>query len=227
MGILAFSTVLWLGHLLRLRALSFLLDRAATIGPVALLVVFLPEVRQWVMEMGTGSFWRGPFMTAASDSAGLLDEIVHAVEHLAASRVGALLVIEGKVGLDDVASTGRRLDSLVSAELIQTLFYPGTALHDGAVLIRENRLIAAGCTLPMPTRSQSRTAHTRHASALELSEQSDALIVVVSEETGSISLAANRSLIRGLTGQQLRERLLDRIRSRQPGIRFQLFRRSL
>lgn len=228
MGILAFSIVLWLAHLFKLRALSFLLDRAATIGPVALLVIFLPEVRQWVMEMGTGSFWRGPFQSTALESSTVIDEIVNAVDALAQRNIGALIVIEGRVGLDDIAATGRRLDSLISSELVQTIFWPGSALHDGAAIFQEARIIAAGCTLPMPSatvRSPSRTAHTRHASALELAQQTDALIVVVSEETGAISLAVNRSLIKGLTPGELRERLTERTRVGNPAGRFQLFRR--
>ncbi|MCA1596682.1 MAG: diadenylate cyclase CdaA [Chloroflexi bacterium] len=225
MGILAFSAALWLAHLLGLRALSFLLDRAAMIGPVALLVVFLPEVRQWVMEMGTGSFWRGQFMSGAG-AAPMLDEIIQAVEQLSHSRHGALIVIEGRVGLDDIAASGRRLDSAVSAELLETLFYPGTALHDGAVVLRDSRAIAAGCVLPMPPTvlRGAGTAHTRHQAALELAQQTDALVIVVSEETGSISLASNRSLIKGLTSQQLRERLFQRLGG-APAARFQLFRR--
>jgi diadenylate cyclase len=227
MGILAFSATLWLAHHLGLRALSFLLDRAAMIGPVALLVVFLPEVRQWVMEMGTGSFWRGPFTSGAPEILGVVDEIISAVEQLAQSRMGALIVIEGRVGLDDICETGRRLDSLVSSELVLSLFYPGSALHDGAAVIREKRIVAAGCVLPLPAerdRTGGRTAHTRHTAALELAQQTDALVVVVSEETGSISLASNRSLIRGLTTRQLRERLVERLGL--PASRFHLLRRS-
>ena len=229
MGILAFSMLLWLAHLLRLRALSFLLGYAATIGPIVLLVVFLPEVRQWVMEMGTGSFWRAPFTASGPDAQSVVDEVVQAVEPMAQSRIGALIVLEGEVGLDDIAATGRRLDSLVSSELIQTIFYPGSALHDGATIIRGNRIIAAGCYLPLPaatSRVSGRTAHTRHAAALELAQQTDALVIVVSEETGAISLASNRTLIKGLTGQQLRERLAQRLRADESPNRFHLFRRQ-
>jgi len=227
-GILAFAAVLWLAHWLRLRALSFLLDRAATIGPVALLVVFLPEVRQWVMELGTGSFWRGPFTSSSPEIRAMIDEVVAAVEHMAQRRTGALLVLEGRVGLDDIAGTGRRMDSIVSTELVETIFFPGSALHDGAAVFRDQRLVAAGCILPMPPispRSSSRTAHTRHASALELAQQTDAFIIVVSEETGSISVAHNRSLIKGLTGVQLRERLMIRYGASDSSARFHLFGR--
>ena len=226
MGILAFSTVLWLAHLLRLRALSFLLDYAARIGPVALLVVFLPEVRQWVMEMGTGSFWRGFFVTTSPESLSVVDSMVQAVERLSQSRYGALIVVEGRVGLNDIAATGRRLDAVVSSELIESIFYPGSALHDGAAVIRENRVVAAGCYLPLPaTRTSTRTAHTRHASALELAQQTDALVIVVSEETGSISLAGNRALVK-LSAAQLRERLQERLPADHAGHRFNLFRRN-
>jgi diadenylate cyclase len=227
LGIVAFSSVLWLAHWLRLRALSFLLDYAARIGPVALLVVFLPEVRQWVMELGTGSFWRVPLSGAGHEAVGTIGEVVQAVEQMAQRRIGALIVLEGRVGLDDVAATGRRMDSLVSAELLQTLFYPGTALHDGAVIISHNRVIAAGCILPMPSTSRpsGRTAHTRHAAALELAQQTDALVIVVSEETGGISLGDNRVLIKDLSAQTLRERLVERLKAEPQPARFRLFRR--
>jgi diadenylate cyclase len=123
--------------------------------------------------------------------------------------MGALIVIERETGLDDILATGTRMDAVVSHELLSTIFHRGTTLHDGAVIIRGDRVVAAGCLLPLTDSPTVSTAiHTRHRAALGVSEQSDAVVVVVSEETGAISLSMEGKLSRGLKEETLRQRLL-------------------
>jgi diadenylate cyclase len=124
-------------------------------------------------------------------------------------RIGALIVIEREEGLDDLISTGVPLDAEVSAELLNTLFHPGTPLHDGAVIVRGDRVIAAGCVLPLTDRPNiGSEIHTRHRAAIGVTERSDAIALVVSEETGAISLGAGGHLVRGLKEEALQQRLL-------------------
>jgi diadenylate cyclase len=127
---------------------------------------------------------------------------------LSAKRVGALIVFERQTGLDEVIQTGVALDATVTVELLDTIFYKGSALHDGALVVRHGRVVAAGCILPLTDRPKLEAAvHTRHKAALGMSENSDAVVVVVSEETGTVSIALEGKLIRGLREEALRERL--------------------
>ncbi len=122
--------------------------------------------------------------------------------------MGALIVIERETGLDNIVATGTRLDAVVSQDLLHTVFFPGSPLHDGAAVIRSNRVLAVGCTLPLSDSPHiSSMIHTRHKAAVGVTEQSDAVVVVVSEETGTISLAVEGRLERGLDADALRERL--------------------
>jgi diadenylate cyclase len=136
-------------------------------------------------------------------------ELVRVAVSLSSKHIGALIVIEREEGLDDLLATGVQLDAAVSSELLNTLFYPGTALHDGAVIIRGDRVVAAGCVLPLTDRPGiGSDIHTRHRAAIGVSERSDAIVIVVSEETGAISLGTEGRLIRGLKEETLQQRLL-------------------
>jgi diadenylate cyclase len=135
-------------------------------------------------------------------------EAIRAAERLSARRTGALLAFEREVGLEDYAATGVRINGDVSSEFLQTIFFPNSPLHDGAVIIRGNTILAAGCLLPLPEEGTVRERlGTRHRAAIGLSLASDALIVVVSEETGSISVVENGTITRNLDGEGLRRRL--------------------
>jgi diadenylate cyclase len=141
---------------------------------------------------------------------------VQAASNLADKKIGALIVLERETGLTDVEGTGTRIGGSVTAELLGTLFYPGSPLHDGASVIRRGRVVAAGCTLPLSeSREIGTTVHTRHKAALGMSEQSDALVLVVSEETGIISLAFNGKMVRGLRDDALRDRLMQAYMGRE------------
>ncbi len=170
---------------------------------LALPVIFQPEIRRALERLGRA----GSLFNVASQEAvegKVLNEIVKAAGSLAEYRHGALIVLEGSTGLQPYAETGVILDAEVSKELLMTIFYPGTALHDGAVIVRGNKILAAGCILPLSSNpSFYRSLGTRHKAAIGITEQSDALAVVISEESGTISVAYNGRMIRHLDEKRL------------------------
>lgn len=198
---------------LRLSTMNWILDKTWTMLFVALPVVFQPELRRALEQLGRGGFFGRRFLLAEEDAKQSIHEIVRAVETLAERKVGALLVLRRETGLQEYVESGVRLDALVSAEALVNIFEPNTPLHDGAVIIQGNRILAAACYLPLTQENSflSKDLGTRHRAALGITEQSDALAVVVSEETGLISLAQERRLIRGLGVPVLEKRLVEQI----------------
>jgi len=213
-GLGVFLLIYVLSDLFDLKTLNWLLRQIVPLAPVALVILFYPELRYALEEMGRVQFWRNRLaLMPKEDISRLVNEIVKVAGELASRHIGALIVIERETGLDDLVATGTRLDAHVSSELLSTIFHRGTTLHDGAVIIRGDRIVAAGCLLPLtdsPTVSSA--IHTRHRAALGASERSDAIVVVVSEETGAISLSTEGKLIRGLREEMLRQRLLSALR---------------
>lgn len=209
-GLAVFVGIFLLSDLLQFRTLNWLLRQIVPLAPVALVILFYPELRYALEEVGRVQFWRSRVLMLPQESVQrLVRGIVDACVTMSNKRVGALIVIEREEGLDDLIGTGTPLDAEVSAQLFTTLFHPGTPLHDGAVMIRGDRVIAAGCVLPLSDRPNiSAEIHTRHRAAIGVTERSDALVVVVSEETGSISLGAGGHLVRGLKEEALQQRLL-------------------
>lgn len=208
-GLAVFFIALGLSRKLQLVTLSWLLGYLVYTGPVALVILFYPELRHGLEQMGRIGFWGSEFrLLGQQERSKVVEEVVKAASEMASRRIGALIAIERETGLDDIAETGKRVDALLSAELLTTIFYPGTPLHDQAVIVRGTRIVAASCVLPL---SEDPTVglgvHTRHRAALGLTEQSDAVVVVVSEETGSISLCWDRRMVRGLNKDTLRDRL--------------------
>jgi diadenylate cyclase len=193
-----------------LRSLSFVLENFWAFWLLALIVLFQPELRRALAQAG-----RNPMLQRMAGQAGaarreLLREVARAVDALAVKRIGALVAVERQVGLRAYAELGVPLEAVVSAELLGSLFQPGSPLHDGAALIQGDRITAAGCFLPLSRNlGLSRTLGTRHRAAVGLSEETDAVIVVVSEETGVISLAVDGVLERGLEAERLQERLAE------------------
>lgn len=199
---------LYVSSRFQLNTLNWLLSQILPLGPVAIVILFYPELRHALEEFGPRFWSRGFNLLTKDKTHTMIAVIAKSASHLSAQRIGALIVIERQTGLDAVISTGTRLDAEVSLELLETLFYKGTALHDGAAVIRRGRIVAGGCILPLTDRPRIEAAiHTRHKAALGMSENSDAIIVVVSEETGTISLAVDGKLIRGLNEAKLTERL--------------------
>lgn len=195
----------WLG----LETVHWLLQWSMTALLVALPIVFQPELRRALEKIGGGGFLARP-LTLMGEGArtGVIDEVVLAAGKLAWEKTGALIILERNTGLQEYIDTGIKIDALITSELLLNTFVVNTPLHDGAVIIRGDRLAAAACVLPLASNfTMSRGLGTRHRAAAGITEQSDALAVVVSEETGQISLAVEGRLDRGLTSEDLRERV--------------------
>jgi diadenylate cyclase len=209
-GIIVYLLVLWFSTVLDLSTLSWILQKFEVLGPVAIVILFFPELRHVLEEMGRIGFWGSRFRVLdRKDVTRIVDEVVQAAVSLSARSTGALIVIERETGLNDYVATGRVLEANLSADLLCTIFYPGGPMHDGAVIVRGDKIIAAGCVLPLTSNPGIGTSiHTRHRAALGTTENSDAIVVVVSEETGNISISHDSRLIRGLREDSLRERLV-------------------
>ncbi len=212
-----------------LRLLSTLLQTGAVVGLFAIVVVFQPELRRALEQIGRfGSFNRFFVSGDVTSAEHVSREISRAARLLAGSRYGALIVVERETGLADLAESGVLLHADLRAELLATIFYHGTALHDGAVIVSGQKILAAGVLLPLSQNVlDSERYGTRHRAAIGISEQSDAIIVVVSEETGSISLVMRGRIERNLTEEQLRRRVLNLIRPQAPRKAAPLLRRTL
>jgi len=215
---------------LDLRLLSTLLQAGAVVGLFAIVVVFQPELRRALEQIGRfGSLNR--FFVSSDVSAAELTarEISRAARIIAGSRHGALIVLERETGLHDFASeSGVTINADLRAELLSTIFYTGSTLHDGAVIISGTRIVAAAVLLPLSQNVvDSERYGTRHRAAIGISEQTDAIVVVVSEETGSISLVMRGRIERNLTESQLRRRIFGLIRPQAPRQRMPLLRRTV
>ena len=223
-GLFVFVVLLLFSTYVRLSALSWLLQQILPLGPVALVILFYPELRHALEEVGRLGFWGKGFTGLdREDLSSMVGEIVRAAENLSDKKIGALMVLERETGLTDIIETGTQINAVVSADLLGSLFYPGSPLHDGAAVIRRDRVVAAGCTLPLSEslQVQGMQVHTRHKAALGITEQSDALVVVVSEETGIISLAFDGKMARGLRDDgRLRDLLIREYTGREkPSLR--------
>ncbi len=193
---------------LELRLLSGILQAGAVVGLLAVVVVFQPELRRGLDRLGRVGSWG---WLGASDTGGhqrIAALLATAAAKLSRRRTGALIVIERDTGLGDMAEAGVMMNADLSAELLSSLFAPGYPLHDGAVIVRGDEIVAAGVMLPLAEREASLEQYgTRHRAALGVTEQTDALALVVSEESGSISLAQGGTIVRDLDEDELRQRL--------------------
>ena len=179
---------------------------------VALPVVFQPELRRALEQIGRGKLFRKGSELDEQELDAMLDDVASATKAMSASKVGALMVFERATGLVERIETGVPIDGVVSSGLIQNIFVKDTPLHDGAVIIRGNRIVAASCLLPLTeNRNLSQELGTRHRAAIGMSEQSDAMVLVVSEETGAISIARNGELMRYLTVDDVKDILHNAI----------------
>ena len=199
LGVLAFIV----SNFLRLTMFSWLLRNSVTVLLVAIPILFQPELRRALERIGRASVV-GPAAGAGSQQ--LIDILCDTVERLATSQTGALIVLERETGLRQYTETGVPLDSAVSVELLVSIFFPNSPLHDGAVIIRENRIVAAGCVLPLTDNNVTGifALGTRHRAAIGITEGTDAIAIVVSEETGTISIASNGRIVRNLDEARVR-----------------------
>lgn len=182
-----------------LHVISWLLEKGMTIIMVALPVVFQPELRRALEHIGRGKLFHKTSELNAQELEDMLEHVADATVTMSKGKVGALMVFERTTGLEERIDTGVPLDALISSGLIQNIFVKDTPLHDGAIIIRGKRIVAASCLLPLSeNRNLSQELGTRHRAAIGISEQSDALVLVVSEETGTISIARNGDILRKL-----------------------------
>ncbi len=187
-------------HLLQWTELNFVLRKFSVGLALAMLIIFQPEIRRALAELG-----RQPVFRTTVERRGVIDHVVQAVDLLAEHRVGALIAFEREIGTRAIQETGTRLDAPIVPELLASIFFPHTPLHDGGVIVRGNKIMSAGCVFPLSHNTDlHRTLGTRHRAAVGLSEETDAVIVIVSEETGSISVSYGGRLSRGLDGERLK-----------------------
>lgn len=204
-GIVLLIVATKLSEILGFHAVYWLLKNTMTVGVIAILIIFQPELRRALEHLGRGKFFsKGEAYDQEFDS--MLDQINIAVAQLSKTKTGAIVVLEQEIGLNEYIETGTKIDSVVSNELLTNIFVPNTPLHDGALIIRRNRVAAAGCFLPLTqTQNLSKELGTRHRAAIGITEISDCLVIIVSEETGVISLAKDGRLSRYLDTKSLKE----------------------
>jgi diadenylate cyclase len=202
-GIVVLAVAFGLAYVLQLSMIVYLLKLIFSYGAIALLVVFAPELRATLAQIGRSPVSR---LFGAMDRGEIADEVADAVERLSRSGIGAIIAIEREVSLEEYIRSGSEMQARVSADLLATFFTPYSPLHDGAVIIRGDVIVGAGCILPLSQAAFiERSLGTRHRAALGLSEETDALVFVVSEETATISVAAGGRLLRDVTPTHVRE----------------------
>lgn len=195
---------------LNLSVVSWLLSMLLQSGVIVVIIIFQPEIRRALEKIGRGTFFDANYEKNDINIELLIDELIKAVQNLSKRKVGALMVIEQNSNLNDIIVTGTRLDATLSSMLVENIFEPNTPLHDGAIVIKDNRVIAAGCFLPLSENILlDRKLGTRHRAALGMSERSDAVCIVVSEETGVISYTKAGSLHRYIDSRALRQLLFE------------------
>ncbi len=211
-GVIFFTFFLVLSDLLGMHALKYIFQNLFQVGVLALVVLFQPEMRSALEKMGGSSLKGLKNISESKDNSVwmlAIREVSTAAAQMAAEKTGALIVFERGTRLGEIAATGTVCDAQVSAYLLRNMFFNKAPLHDGAVLLRNGRVHAAGCLLPLTQQDINRDLGTRHRAAIGLSENSDAAVVVVSEETGVISVAVDGYLTRGYNADTLRSRLTE------------------
>lgn len=207
-GIIVIVVVRMLSAFLELHTLQWLMDQALTWGFLAIIIIFQPELRRALEQLGRGRIFSRTGTDEDDHQTKLIESIIKSTDYMAKRRIGALISIERDTGMGDYIETGIPLHAKVSSELLINIFIPNTPLHDGAVIIQKNQLAAAACYLPLSESPFiSKELGTRHRAALGISEVTDSLTIVVSEETGSVSLTKNGELHRDLKQDHLRELL--------------------
>ena len=213
-GIVVIVAVLILSTLFHLNVVNYLMGQVMQMAVVILIILFQPELRRLLEQAGNTNrlgLLFGP-RASAGDTEAVIDTVVTAFSDMAKTRTGALLVFERNLGLGDYAATGTQVNAIITSELLKSIFFPNTPLHDGAVLVQGNRILAAGCMLPMSSNpALSRDLGMRHKAGIGMSERSDAVVVIASEETGTISVAIDGMLKRRLDTETFRTLLLQEL----------------
>lgn len=208
-GLLLVVLLIPISGALHLTMLNWILNKTITIGVIATVIIFQPEIRRALEHLGRSAFIDKHILADEETMEKVIIEITNAVERLSQTKTGALIVIEQLTGLGEIINTGTKLDAVVSSAILQNIFVVNTPLHDGATVIRNDRIVSSGCFLPLTNNNAlNKELGTRHRAAIGISETSDALIIVVSEETGNISLAVNGRLTRNYDKDRLRSILI-------------------
>ncbi|VGO22156.1 diadenylate cyclase CdaA [Pontiella sulfatireligans] len=219
-GLIILSGTLYaITSLSHLDVLNWLLSKLMLYISLAVVVIFQPEIRRVLAKLG-----RQPWSTnGITKQKSLVEPIMQTVKTLSTRKIGALIAIEREIGTRAIQDTGTKINSVVSAELLSTIFFPHTPLHDGGVIISGDRICAAGCLFPLSQKEElSKTLGTRHRAAIGLTEETDSIVVVISEETGAVSIAYNGRLRRGMEEERLRRVLTSMLRRERTGLaRFQ------
>lgn len=215
-GILFILALIPISYLLELRVVYTILNKTITIGVLSIVIIFQPEIRRALEHLGRSTFFDRHILDNEEIIEKVISEIVIAVDSLSQSKTGALLVIEQNTGLGEIIATGTNVDAIVSSALLENIFVVNTPLHDGATIIRGDRIVSSGCVLPLTSNNTiSKKLGTRHRAAMGVSETSDALVIIVSEETGTISLAVNGRLERNFSRDELKFELLKLMKNRK------------
>ncbi len=210
-GIIALLVATKLSDIFQLYTIQWVLKNIMSYGILLIIIMFQPELRRALEYIGRSRVFSKPIIEVRGEEAQkTVDEIVKAATSLSRQQIGALMVIERKTGLNDYVETGTALNATVSADLLINIFIPNTPLHDGAVIIKDDRIKGASCFLPLTeNQNLSKELGTRHRAALGITERSDALSIIVSEETGAVSVAENGKIARHIDEQTLTKILLD------------------
>lgn len=210
-GIILLLIAAKISEILELYTLFWILERTMTLGVLAVLIVFQPELRRGLEYIGRTKFFSKSIMEVEGEEVKrIVEQIVDACASLSRQKIGALIIMERDTGLNEVVESGTKIDGKVSSELLINIFIPNTPLHDGAVLIKKDNIKAASCFLPLTENiNLSKELGTRHRAALGMTERSDSIGIVVSEETGVISVAEKGELKRNISSETLREILID------------------
>ena len=219
-GIAVLIIATQLSDFLSLEILHFILSSVMTYGVIMIIIIFQPELRKTLEQIGSKGIKDIFDVEDQVDRVSCVEEVVKAATKMSKDKIGALIVFEKDMNLTEIARTGVALDSIVSNELLINIFIPDTPLHDGAVIIRNNKIVSASCILPITDKEDiDRQYGTRHRAAIGISEQSDAVVVVVSEETGTISLVINGKIIRDMKEDNLRKELKRRLERKEKQIK--------
>lgn len=211
-GILVVVLAWALSFVFHLNTLQWLMNQMFTYGVMALIIIFQPELRRALEQLGRGKLFSRSNSDVDQDVNRRIGEIVKTVNNLSRRKIGALVVFERETGLNDYIESGIPLGSQISSELLINIFIPNTPLHDGAVIIRQNLIMAAGCYLPLSENPFiSKELGTRHRAGIGMSEVSDAISVIVSEETGQISLAINGQIVRDIKEESMISKLYEEL----------------
>ncbi|HEY9581546.1 MAG TPA: diadenylate cyclase CdaA [Savagea sp.] len=209
-GIFVILIVRFLTEVFGLSTLGWMMEQVLTFGFLAVIIIFQPELRRALEQLGRGKIFTRSSLQEDEEQKRLIEAMKKSVSYMAKRRIGALISIEKETGLSEYIETGTPLDATITSELIINIFIPNTPLHDGAVIVQKNKIAAASCYLPLSESPFiSKDLGTRHRAALGISEETDAVTIIVSEETGAISLTVAGDIMRNLTIDEFEERLTE------------------